>query len=104
MRHPEVRNLRRHQTTKQLAFTKEKCLANCPAAKCGKELEFEASETRVFEVPCPSSSAVTSIARNCERRGPSIVFAGHTDRVPHLILPISRQKLLRTVATETPNR
>ena len=37
----------------QLEFTKEKCLAICPAAGCGKEFEFEASETRVFDVPLP---------------------------------------------------
>jgi hypothetical protein len=37
----------------QLEFTKEKCLAICPAAECGKEFEFEASETRIFDVPLP---------------------------------------------------
>jgi len=37
----------------QLAFSKEKSLAICPAEECGKEFEFEASETRVFEVPLP---------------------------------------------------
>jgi hypothetical protein len=37
----------------QLAFSKEKSLAICPASECGKEFEFEASETRVFEVPLP---------------------------------------------------
>jgi len=35
----------------QLAFSKEKSLAICPAAECGKDFEFEPSETRVFEVP-----------------------------------------------------
>jgi hypothetical protein len=37
----------------QLVFTKETCLAICPAAECGKEFEFKASETRVFDVPLP---------------------------------------------------
>ena len=32
---------------------KEKFRANCPAPECGKEFEFEASETWVFEVPVP---------------------------------------------------
>lgn len=32
---------------------KDKFRANCPAPECGKEFEFEASETRVFEVPLP---------------------------------------------------
>jgi hypothetical protein len=31
----------------------ERFRANCPAPECGKEFEFEASETRVFEVPMP---------------------------------------------------
>lgn len=30
---------------------KEKSLTSCPAAECGKEFEFEASEIRAFEVP-----------------------------------------------------
>jgi hypothetical protein len=37
----------------QLAFSKEKCSAICPAPECGNEFEFEAGETRVFEVPLP---------------------------------------------------
>ena len=37
----------------QLALSKEKFLASCPAAECDKEFEFESSETRVFEVPLP---------------------------------------------------
>lgn len=37
----------------QLALSKEKSLASCPAAECGKEFEFESRETRVFEVPLP---------------------------------------------------
>jgi len=32
---------------------KKKFRANCPAPECGKEFEFEASETWVFEVPVP---------------------------------------------------
>jgi len=35
----------------QIAFSKEKSLAICPASGCGKDFEFEASETRVFELP-----------------------------------------------------
>jgi hypothetical protein len=31
----------------------EKHRASCPAPECGKEFEFEAGETRVFEVPLP---------------------------------------------------
>lgn len=30
---------------------KDRFRANCPAPECGKEFQFEASETRVFEVP-----------------------------------------------------
>jgi hypothetical protein len=37
----------------QLALSKEKSLAICPASECGKEFEFQAGETRVFEVPLP---------------------------------------------------
>src|SRR6266498_273343 len=32
---------------------KERFRANCPAPECGKEFEFGADETRVFEVPLP---------------------------------------------------
>ena len=31
----------------------EKFGASCPAPECGKEFEFERSETRVFELPLP---------------------------------------------------
>jgi len=37
----------------QLALSKEKSLAICPASEFGREFEFQASETRVFEVPVP---------------------------------------------------
>jgi hypothetical protein len=37
----------------QLACGGENGLVSCPAAECGKEFEFETSETRVFEVPLP---------------------------------------------------
>ncbi len=37
----------------QLALSQEKSLARCPAAECGKEFEFEPSETRVFDIPLP---------------------------------------------------
>ncbi len=54
MRHlPEVRNLGRYQTTEPARVQQRKSLAICPAEECGKEFEFEASETRVFEVPLP---------------------------------------------------
>jgi hypothetical protein len=54
MRHlPEVRNLGRYQATKPPRVQQEKSLTSCPAAECGKEFEFEASETRVFEIPLP---------------------------------------------------
>lgn len=33
--------------------TKEKFRAKCPVPECGKEFEFEAGETRLFEVPLP---------------------------------------------------
>jgi hypothetical protein len=32
---------------------KTKFRANCPVPECGKEFEFEAVETRLFEVPLP---------------------------------------------------
>lgn len=35
----------------ELGSGKEKFQAVCPATECGKDFEFEASETRVFEVP-----------------------------------------------------
>ena len=41
----------RHPTANQLALSKEKSLASCPAAECGKASEFEPSETRVFDIP-----------------------------------------------------
>ena len=34
----------------QLALSKEKSVASCPADACGKEFAFEFRETRVFEV------------------------------------------------------
>jgi hypothetical protein len=37
----------------ELGSTQEKFRAVCPAPECGKEFEFEASETRVFELPLP---------------------------------------------------
>lgn len=37
----------------QLSLSKEKSLARCAAAECGKEFEFEPSETRVFDIPLP---------------------------------------------------
>ena len=36
-----------------LGSSEEKFRANCPAPECGKEFEFEAGETRVFEIPLP---------------------------------------------------
>src|SRR5204862_3930925 len=35
----------------ELGSSREKFRANCPAPECGKEFEFEAGETRVFEIP-----------------------------------------------------
>src|SRR5438445_11984958 len=35
----------------ELGSSREKFRANCPAPDCGKEFEFEADETRVFEIP-----------------------------------------------------
>ncbi len=32
---------------------RKKFTAHCPAPECGKEFEFEAGETLVFEVPIP---------------------------------------------------
>ena len=88
----------------QLALSKEKSLASCPAAECGKEFEFEPSETRVFESRYHFSSAVTSTVRNCKRAEDRRVFlAGYVDRVSHLILSISRQNALRMAPAETPN-
>lgn len=40
-----------HKTNSRSA--KKKCSAICPAPECGKEFEFEAGESRVFEVPLP---------------------------------------------------
>jgi hypothetical protein len=37
----------------ELGENKEKFGAICPVPECGKEFEFETSETRVFEVPLP---------------------------------------------------
>src|SRR5207244_13393610 len=34
----------------ELGSSREKFRANCPAPECGKEFEFEAGETRVFEI------------------------------------------------------
>ncbi len=36
-----------------LRSDKEKFRAGCPVPECGKEFEFEASETHVFELPLP---------------------------------------------------
>jgi hypothetical protein len=37
----------------ELGSRREKFQAVCPAPECGEDFEFEASETRVFEVPLP---------------------------------------------------
>jgi hypothetical protein len=50
------------------------------------------------------SSAVTSIVRNRKTAEYNrVVLTGYVDRVPHLILPISRQNALRMAPAETPN-
>jgi hypothetical protein len=36
-----------------LESSKEKFRAGCPVLECGKEFEFEAGETHVFELPLP---------------------------------------------------
>ena len=41
------------QRTNRVGIQNRKVPANCPAPECGKEFEFEAIETRVFEVPVP---------------------------------------------------
>ena len=37
----------------RLDQSKEEFRANCPAPECGREFEFEATETHVFELPVP---------------------------------------------------
>jgi hypothetical protein len=37
----------------ELGSGREKFQAGCPAPECGKDFEFEANETRVFEIPLP---------------------------------------------------
>jgi hypothetical protein len=37
----------------ELGTGKDKLRAHCHAPECGKEFEFEASETRVFDLPLP---------------------------------------------------
>ena len=70
----------------------------CPAAECGKQFEFEASEARVFEVPLALferryfyRSELQESADEPHR------LAVTPKQVARLILSISRQKLLRIV-------
>src|SRR6266704_6540876 len=55
----------------ELGSSREKFRANCPAPECGKEFEFEAGETRVFEIPLPFFKRRISTVQNCAeaRRG-----------------------------------
>jgi len=88
----------------QLLLSNEKILASCAALGCGKEFGSNPARREFLMFPYHFSSAVTSIVRNCKRVEDSFVIcAAHVDRIPHLILPISRQNALRIAAAETPN-
>ena len=88
----------------QLALSPKKSLARCPAAECGKEFEFEASETRIFEVPLPLFERRHFYGSELQESEDDRVFlAGYVDRFSHLILAISRQNALRMAPAETPN-
>ena len=45
----------------------EKLHASCPAPDCGKEFEFELSETRVFEIPLQLFERAISSVQKCAK-------------------------------------
>lgn len=86
----------------QLRLSEEECSANCPAAESGREFKFEASEAHVFEIPLPPFRApsLLSVGIAGDRTIAAVFQRLHRS---DLIFSISRQKLLRTAATDTPN-
>ena len=74
----------------------------CPAPNCGKEFEFDWSETQVHEVPLELFERRHFYRSELQEAGTQHRRRSH-HYIPDLSLSISRQKLLRTAATETPN-